>query len=56
MGNEEAETMRLARSLAVARKVMAMTADERTRALTFLAGMVPLSVEKAVAYVVDGVK
>lgn len=56
MSTEEAEIARMSRSLSVARKVMALSQDERTRALTFLAGMVPQSVEKAVAYVMEAEK
>lgn len=53
---EDIESMRLTRAAAVARRVMELSPTDRLVALTFLAGMVPLSVEKALAYVREGIK
>ena len=52
----DAQQVRMDRSIAIAKAVIEASPAERLRMLTFLAGMVPMSVEKALAYVRDGIK
>lgn len=44
-------TVREARSVAIARRVLTLSPADQLRMLTFLAGMVPAAVEQALQYV-----